>query len=222
MSNLKTKQINKTQLDDFDEQLNTIKSKYIGRNPSSENKEADNEQIRRQKVLINPKLRGIMYMFDPELQKEDIKASKNIRPFSNTLLSGPRNNYINKLSRYNSEIIEYSSSLLNDTKSKSPVVKDRLKDLKFSLISERKESANESKHRYISIRSREMSPKDTVSRPDSITLSTGESRNTTTDNKYNRFNRFYSSPIFNYKQKVAEDWFYSPTPKLYSSNINLT
>jgi hypothetical protein len=211
----KIKGNNKLNKDDFEEKLNTMKSKRISRPIFNEKRESNyDNQARRQKLLINPKLSDIMYIFDPELLKGNEKISKLLK-YKNNKLNNQETTF--RLNRYNSDIFE-TNTKFHETKSKSPEVKDKLKNLKLSFLSDRGDNNFESKPRYFSLnstsmRSREISPKE-ITRIDSRSISPKEESKV--PDKYSRFNRFYSSPLFNYKQRITEDWFYSPISRTYS------
>jgi hypothetical protein len=232
MAEFKAKETNKPFIDEFEEKLKSIKSKHLSKDVTAEAKksetEADNDRVKRQKLLINPRLREIVNMFDPEVANKEDKNSNNkiiINYKSNTYINNNINevprNYFNRVNKFS---INYNDNirLPSNTEGKAvkPVdVKDKIKELKLSILSDRGDNSNNYNigrgvEYRLNSRERPISPQPSeggYSKKES-TITMKEDYHTSLE----RLNRFSPNHLlygpYSPKKTTAEDDFFSMSP----------
>jgi hypothetical protein len=151
-------------LNDFEEKIKRIKAKHLSRDFDSEKKQTDleSELQRRQTLLVNPKLKDIVNLFDDEFTKED-KGHKNTAHQNNMLINGVNKipmNFTNT-KKIDSAMKEFSKTQAFENRAKSPLdkwqqseVKDKINALKLSMLNGREESTT-ANYRYESIKAKD-------------------------------------------------------------------
>jgi hypothetical protein len=195
-----------SQFDNFEDKIKFIKAKHMSRDFDSEMKE-ENELQRRQRLLVNPKLKWLVSLFDNCTSKEIEKGSYNDKLKGISKVNHiPRNFYESK---NDPDMVNFNKTMAQENRisSKSPIeVKDKLKALKISLFSERNDKDNdyEAGGRYEAIKAK---------RPfcPSATDSTKKDRTTTFRDDFkatiDKFNKVTTS---NHKRTLS-DRFFSPS-----------
>src|SRR5690349_7181256 len=124
-----------TGLNDFEEKIKQIKAKHMKRDNTTELKketESESDIMRRQKLLVNPKLKDIVSLFNNEPYEEN-RRSKIVSTYKSNLLMSS----VNQIpKRYNAS--SKNDSGLDFNKADKQVkleIKDQINALKISMIS---------------------------------------------------------------------------------------